>query len=138
MNGSQTLKLPNISILKKPKSRELMVMKSTGRKVRTSLLKPSKRKAKREERKLNKSNKTLSSICSNKSTTVPVTNKTTTLSHKTMRMKLKNWKDNINYVKTFMKRSFQRVWNSFWVLFHKWVTVVEMKHVPIWLVLKRE
>ena len=37
-----------------------------------------------------------------------------------------------------MRKSFQRVWNSFWALFHKWVIAVEMKNVLIWLVLKRE
>ena len=53
-------------------------------------------------------------------------------------MKLKNWRDNINYVRTFMRKSFQKVWSSFWVLLQKWVNVVEMKNVPIWLVLKKE
>lgn len=53
-------------------------------------------------------------------------------------MKLKNWKDNINCARTFMKKSFQKVWNSFWALFHKWVTVVEMKIALIWLVLQKE
>lgn len=53
-------------------------------------------------------------------------------------MKLKNWKDNINCARTFMNKSFQRVWNSFWALFHKWVTVVEMKIALIWLVLQKE
>jgi len=66
-----------------------------------------------------------------------VTNKTTKLSHKTMKMKLKNWKDNINCARTFMKKLFQRVWNSFWVLFHKWVTAVEIKIALIWLVLQK-
>lgn len=53
-------------------------------------------------------------------------------------MKLKNQKDNINCVRTFMRKSFQRVWNSFWVLFHKWVTAAEMRIVLIWLVPKKE
>lgn len=138
MNGSLTLKLPSISISKKLKSKELMVTISTGRKERTLLSRLLRRKVKKEEKKPNKSNKTLSSIYSKKLTTAQVMNKTMMLSHKMMKTKLKNWKDNINYVRTFMRKSFQKVWNSFWVLLQKWVNVVEMKNVLIWLVLKKE
>lgn len=53
-------------------------------------------------------------------------------------MKLKNWKDNTNYVRTFMKKSFQRVYNFTWVLLNKWESVVAMKNVLIWHAIKKE
>lgn len=60
------------------------------------------------------------------------------LNHKMMKMKLKNWKDNTNYVRTFMKKSFQRVYNFTWVLLNKWESVVVMKNVLIWHAIKKE
>lgn len=53
-------------------------------------------------------------------------------------MKLKNWKDNTNYVRTFMKKSFQRVYYFTWVLLNKWESVVVMKNVLIWHAIKKE
>lgn len=65
MNGSPTSLLPKSLNLKVMKSKEDLVMKSTGKKEKISPLKPSKRKIK-IKRKLYKNKLNHSSISSNK------------------------------------------------------------------------
>lgn len=97
MNGLPTLLLLNNSNLKETKSKEVLVIKSTGRKVKISPSKPLKRKEK-IKRKPFKKKFNLSSTFSRKSIWLKMRKKTTKKPNnktmKKMKTKLLNSKDN--------------------------------------------
>ncbi len=111
-NGSQTLKLANISTLKKPKSKKVTETKLTGKKERTSQWRQLRKKERKVEKKQNKSNNHPSSTFSNRSSLPPMMKNKTLMNLKTKKTKLRNLNSNMKFSRTFTKMSFQRVLNT--------------------------